>query len=113
MMYSGSHYSTQVDRDERGRFTRGNRIAYQGFQAMLDRYFDGDRVAFRVWFSQLGLYAYGLNYKRRGRDYAYYPTWVKPCFRIHPGTPVQFMRNWRNSLNHDANFYGSEVKHGT
>lgn len=115
-IYSGSRYVTTLDdppdRDERGRFTRGNRIAYQGFQAILNRHFDSDRVAFRAWFSQLGLYVYGLNYRRRGPDFDYYPVWVKPCFRIHPGKPCDFMRQ-RRQQSADVNFYASEVQHGT
>ncbi|MFN8495682.1 MAG: hypothetical protein U0350_49275 [Caldilineaceae bacterium] len=109
-IFSGSRYVTALtERDEHGRFTRGNTICQQGFQAMLDRHFDGDRAAFRAWFAQLGRFAYGLNYKRKGKDFDYYEPWVKPCFRLHPGTPVVFMQQWRNCLA-DVNFYSEGVQ---
>lgn len=92
-------------RDSLGRFTRGNTISRQGFDAMLNRHFDGDRAAFNSWFAQLGKWSYGLAYRRQGVDSHYYPRWVKTCFRLHPGRPADFMRMWRaGGVEQDINF---------
>ena len=105
---SNTDFNTGVQRDEKGRFAPGNTICSAGFQAMLNKHFQGDRTAFNAWFAQLGRYAYGLNYKRSGRDFFYYEPWVKCIFRIHPGTPNDFMQQWRLSSAYDVNFYNGE-----
>ena len=103
-----SDCNTPMQRNKDGTFAKGNTVCYSGFAALLNRHFDGDKQAFSAWFAQLGRYAYGLNWKRSGRDFFYYEPWVKACFRIHPGTPADFMQYWRQSSALDVNFYQGE-----
>ena len=100
--------NTPMQRNKDGRFAPGNTLCRAGFQAMLNKHFDGDKAAFNAWFAQLGRYAYGLNYRRRGADMFWYPVWIKACFRTHPGTPASFMHQWRQSSALDVSFYQGE-----
>jgi len=79
-----------------------------GWKALVRNKFDNDELAAKTWLAQLGRYAYGLNYRRRGADMFWYPTWVKACFRTHPGRPHEFMTFWRNSAANDVEFYQGE-----
>ena len=71
------HY-TRVERDLKGRFAPGNKLCYQGFAAMLNKHFQGDKSAFNVWFGQLG-------------------------YRVH--SPAVFMHQWRQSSALEVDFY--------
>ena len=73
--------NTPMQRNKDGRFAPGNTLCRAGFQAMLNKHFDGDKAAFNVWFGQLG-------------------------YRVH--SPAVFMHQWRQSSAYDVNFYESE-----
>ena len=76
-----------------------------GWKALVRNQFDNDELAAKAWLAQLGRYAYGLNFRRRGADMFWYPVWIKSCFRTHPGTPASFMQQWRLSCAQDVEFY--------
>lgn len=74
------------DRDQRGRFAKGNSLAAQGgqaraqklspqqrsqiaakgFQTMVERHFDGDRQKAKAWLTARGLWTLDSGYRQRG-----------------------------------------------
>lgn len=83
-------------RDNLGRFVAGHTHASKGWAALVQKRFEGDGVAAREWLAQLGRYGYGLAYYHPAKGYAIF---VKECFRVHPGSPEQFLAEWRQRLN--------------
>lgn len=82
-------------RDSQGRFVAGHTHASKGWAALVQKRFEGDSVAARAWLAALGMYAYGRAYYHPATGYA---SFVKECFRVHPGTPEQFLMEWRQRL---------------
>lgn len=83
------------NRDPLGRFTPGHELAVKGWEGLVKKRFEGDSVAAREWLAQLGRYGYGLAYYHPSKGYA---SWVKECFKVHPGSPEQFLMEWRRRL---------------
>lgn len=84
-----------MGRDNLGRFTRGHPYAALGWEGLVRKRFQGDSSAARAWLAALGMYAYGLSYYHPTTGYA---SWVKECFKMHPGSPEQFLMEWRRRL---------------
>lgn len=75
-------------RDAKGRFVAGHSLATKGWEGLVRKRFDGDVVAAKEWLGRVGSWAYA---RQTGifRSYA---------FR-HPGTPEQFLAEWRKRMN--------------
>ncbi|MEZ4868117.1 MAG: hypothetical protein R3C14_42710 [Caldilineaceae bacterium] len=112
----------RIERDQRGRFTRGNQvsvaggraraaalsprcrraIARRGWRAMVRRHFAGDEAAARAWLGALGAWAYD---QAAGAGNGV----ITPAYS-HPGAPGEFLsRRYQlslfDALNVDVSFY--------
>lgn len=75
------------NRDAQGRFTLGHELAVKGWEGLIKKRFEGDSVAAREWLAQLGRHAYMMQTPIRRQN----------AFR-HPGTPEQWLEEWRRRL---------------
>ena len=82
--------SKSIDRDEKGRFVKGNQTALSGWKALLDKRFGGDIYMAKAWMKRIGDYGYGCCFKdsRTGE----FPEWVKDCFKTEP-PPLETFKN--------------------
>lgn len=96
------HLEQRPQRDRRGRFTKGNQISKRGGQArakaltpqqrqaisrkgwaaLVRKHFDGDEVAAKAWFGQLGAWNYDQQ-AGAGNGYIF-------SVFLHPGQPSEF-----------------------
>ena len=74
-------------RDERGRFVAGHELAVKGWEGLVAKRFQGDSVAAREWLAQLGRHSYMMMTPIRRQS----------AFQ-HPGTPENFLQEWRRRL---------------
>lgn len=74
-----------MDRDMRGRFLPGNRLAVEGWRGLVAKRFDGNEGLAKSWFGRLGAHAYAMQ--AVGGTSLESTTPYK-----HPGSPEDFMR---------------------
>ena len=77
-----------IGRDERGRFVAGHPFAALGWAALVQKRFEGDTAAAKTWLGKVGAWEYARQAQitRQG------------VFQ-HPGTPEQWLAEWRRRLN--------------
>ena len=102
------------NRDNRGRFTRGNSYAALGWRAMVEQRFGGDKLALRAYLSVIGRRGWlALVDKRFGSNTDAAKAWVgrvgaweyarqaqitrRGVFQ-YPGEPETFLAEWRRRL---------------
>ena len=73
-----------MSRDSLGRFTPGNHYAAMGWRGLVQKRFGGDVAAAKTWLGKVGAWEYARQAQitRRG------------VFQ-HPGTPEQWLEEWR------------------
>lgn len=77
-----------MQRDNRGRFTPGNTVSYQGWAGLVRKRFNGSEATAKAYVAQLGRYAYAKMFDRSARTPLM--QWRFENFFAHPGTPEQF-----------------------
>jgi hypothetical protein len=77
----------QTDRDRKGRFQAGNQVCYQGWQALVQKRFQGDEQACKAWWSAWGAYH---------SDFPYHGTSIQKFFP--PPPPEEFLAQRRQAL---------------
>lgn len=122
-----------TERNSKGQFVKGNQAGKRGYQALIEKRFKGDKLAFRAYLSGIGKrgweglvrkqfagkeeiaveyvialsnYAYGMCYFNKATQS--YPHWVKECFRTHPGTPEEFYNRHLGKLNFSLDSVGEQ-----
>lgn len=68
------------ERDNKGRFARGNSISRAGWQGQVDSCFEGKADWQKEWIGKKGAYAYDTPYRNRGLG----------VFK-DPGSPAEFV----------------------
>ena len=81
------HVCASTGRDSRGRFTPGHPFAKLGWRGLVQKRFGGDVAAAKTWLGKVGAWEYARQAQitRRG------------VFQ-HPGTPEQWLEEWRRRI---------------
>lgn len=77
-----------IGRDERGRFVAGHPFAALGWVALVQKRFEGDVSAAKTWLGKVGAWEYARQAQITRRGVFQYP-----------GTPEQWLEEWRRRLN--------------
>lgn len=85
-----------MNRDSKGRFTRGNRYAVQGWQGLVKKRFNGDEALARQWLAQLGRFAYASMFPPQARTATM--QWRHEHLYRHPGQPEEFVSRFSFGL---------------
>lgn len=78
-------------RDAQGRFVTGNQVAYSGWAGLVQRRFAGDEQTAKLWFAQLGRWAYAKSFA--GNQTSMMQMRFATAY-AHPGEPEQYRRRF-------------------